>query len=95
MTLGVGAWLVIDMQASAGVMIGATILLGRALQPVEHLIGGWRALVDARGAWRRLSERAERTPRGAARRAARTAGRIDVERLTFSFGPSRRRSSRT
>ena len=56
-TLGVGAWLVIDLQASAGVMIGATILLGRALQPVEHLIGGWRALVGARGAWRRLGER--------------------------------------
>ena len=58
--LGVGAWLVIDMQASAGVMIAATILLSRALQPVEHLISGWRTLLDARGAWRRLEERPTR-----------------------------------
>jgi ABC-type protease/lipase transport system fused ATPase/permease subunit len=64
-------------------------LLGRALQPVEHLIGGWRALVDARGAWRRLGER--RTTASAAPRVALPApsGRIDVERLTFSFAPSR------
>jgi PrtD family type I secretion system ABC transporter len=88
-TLGVGAWLVIDMQASAGVMIGATILLGRALQPVEHLIGGWRGLIDARGAWRRLTER--RTTATAAPRVALPAptGRIDVERVTFAFAPSR------
>jgi len=34
--LGIGAWLVIDSGASPGIMIAATILLGRALQPVEH-----------------------------------------------------------
>jgi len=55
--LGLGAWLVIDKQASAGVMVAGTILLGRALQHVEHLIGGWRALIDARGAWHRLGQR--------------------------------------
>ncbi len=54
--LGIGAWLVIGADASPGIMVAATILLGRALQPVEHLIGGWKQLVDARGAWRRLSE---------------------------------------
>jgi PrtD family type I secretion system ABC transporter len=84
-TLGIGAWLVIDLQASAGVMIAATILLGRALQPVEHLIGGWRVLVDARGAWRRLA--AERAGAAGSARVALPAptGRIDVERLTFAF----------
>ena len=35
-------------------MMAATIILGRALSPVEMLIGGWRGLVDARGAWARL-----------------------------------------
>ena len=38
-------------------MIAATILLSRALQPVESLISGWRTLLEARGAWTRLEER--------------------------------------
>src|SRR5262249_52440320 len=60
--LAVGAWLVVDTQASAGIMVAATILLSRALQPVEYLISGWRVLLDARGAWRRLNERSAAAP---------------------------------
>ena len=45
--------------ASPGIMIAATLLLGRALQPVEHLIAGWKALVEVRGCLaRRLQRRA-------------------------------------
>src|SRR6185295_3851543 len=46
--LALGAWLVIDAHASPGIMVAATILLGRALQTVEQLIGGWKTLVAAR-----------------------------------------------
>ena len=56
--LALGAWLVIDARSSAGIMIAATILLGRALQPVEQLISGWKTLVEARTAWSRLRQRA-------------------------------------
>lgn len=89
LTLGIGAWLVIDRQASAGVMIAATILLGRALQPVEHLIGGWRVLVDARGAWRRLGQR--QVGRSTESRVALPppAGQLDVDRLVYSLAPGR------
>jgi PrtD family type I secretion system ABC transporter len=87
--LGVGAWLVVDMQASAGVMIAATILLSRALQPVEHLIGGWRSLIDARGAWRRLSERTAGEQNGKKVALPAPTGRIDVERVAYTFAPSR------
>jgi PrtD family type I secretion system ABC transporter len=52
--LALGAYIVLDQQVTAGVMIAATILLGRALAPVEQLVAGWRALVEARAAWRRL-----------------------------------------
>ena len=87
--LGVGAWLVIDMQASSGVMIAATILLSRALQPVEHLIGGWRAMVDARGAWQRLGDRSADLPSEPDVALPTPKGRIEVERLFYTFSASR------
>jgi PrtD family type I secretion system ABC transporter len=54
--LALGAWLVINGEASAGVMIATTTLLGRALAPVEQLVGSWRVLVEARVAGKRLAE---------------------------------------
>ena len=53
--LAVGAYLVITGQASPGVTIACTILLGRALQPVEQVVGSWKVLVEARAAFARLT----------------------------------------
>ncbi|SRR5579883_841757 len=52
--LGLGAYLVIERTASSGAMFAASLLLGRALQPVEQITGTWRTLVSVRGAVRRL-----------------------------------------
>ncbi|HEV7476591.1 MAG TPA: type I secretion system permease/ATPase [Burkholderiales bacterium] len=60
--LGAGAWLVISQNLSSGVMIACTIILGRALAPVEMLVGSWRSLVDVRGAWLRLTKLFESRP---------------------------------
>jgi PrtD family type I secretion system ABC transporter len=57
--LALGAYLVLSQQASAGIMIATTILLGRAVQPVEQLVGSWRMLTDGRAAYTRLSELAK------------------------------------
>lgn len=54
--LALGAYLVIGGEASAGVMIATTTLLGRALAPVELIVGSWRVLAEGRAAFRRLSE---------------------------------------
>ena len=54
--LAAGAWLTIEQHATTGVMIAATIILGRALAPVEALIAGWKSLVEARGAYDRLAK---------------------------------------
>jgi ATP-binding cassette, subfamily C, type I secretion system permease/ATPase len=87
--LGIGAWLVVDAGASPGIMVAATILLGRALQPVEYLISGWKQLVDARGAWRRLSEPDALATREARLRLPAPAGRLELERVVFAHDVAR------
>ncbi|MBB3257050.1 ATP-binding cassette subfamily C exporter for protease/lipase [Paraburkholderia bannensis] len=52
--MATGAWLVISGHASAGAMLATTILLGKALAPIEQLIGSWKQLGELREAWRRL-----------------------------------------
>ena len=54
--LGLGAYLVINQEATAGVIIASSILVSRALAPVELAIANWKGFVAARQARRRLSE---------------------------------------
>jgi len=54
--LGLGAWLVLDSRVTPGIMIGATILFGRAMAPVEALIGNWSGLATAWNAYARLNQ---------------------------------------
>jgi PrtD family type I secretion system ABC transporter len=54
--LGIGAWLVIEQQATAGIMITASILSGRALAPVDQAIANWKGFTAARQGWQRLNK---------------------------------------
>ncbi|MEI8158530.1 MAG: type I secretion system permease/ATPase [Burkholderiales bacterium] len=54
LSLGAGALLVIDGQLSPGAMIAANVLMGRALAPIDQLVGTWRGFVSTRSAFARL-----------------------------------------
>jgi hypothetical protein len=69
--LGVGAWLVTLGQLTAGGMIAASIILGRALAPVEQGIGAWRGFTSAREAHGRITACSSRCPPLPSHRAAR------------------------
>ena len=54
--LGLGAYLVLQQQATAGIIIASSIIVARALAPVELAVANWRGFVAARQSWRRLSD---------------------------------------
>ena len=54
--LGIGAYLVVADKASGGIMIASSIMMGRALAPVEIALGTWKQLVAARQGITRLRE---------------------------------------
>lgn len=60
--LGAGAYLVLEGQVSPGIMIAASIMMGRALQPVEMAVGHWKQVVGARTAYARLTRLFEQFP---------------------------------
>jgi ATP-binding cassette subfamily C protein len=54
--LGVGAYLVIHQEATAGIIIAGSILSARALAPVDLAIANWKGFVAARQSWQRLNK---------------------------------------
>ncbi|MDH0353089.1 type I secretion system permease/ATPase [Morganella sp. GD04133] len=53
--LGLGGWLALDNTISPGMMIAGSILLGRALSPVEQVTGVWKSAKESRLAYQRLT----------------------------------------
>jgi PrtD family type I secretion system ABC transporter len=83
--LGLGAYLVLGNQLTAGGMIAGSILLGRALAPVEQSLGSWRSFANARAAWRRLRALAETCPAEPKRmRLPEPAGVLSLQDVWFS-----------
>ena len=60
--LGLGAWLVLRGELSSGAMIAGSILMGRALAPIEQAVGGWPLVSRAREGHARLADLLSRTP---------------------------------
>lgn len=60
--LAAGAWLVLQGKLTPGAMIASSIVMGRALAPIEQIVGGWALVQRAQDGWRRLGELLSRRP---------------------------------
>jgi len=83
--LGLGAYLVIGGEASAGIIIASSIMLARALQPIDVAIANWRSSAGARQSYRRLNKllRAA-SPRPTQLALPRPRHRMSVEDLAIA-----------
>ncbi|NQV21457.1 MAG: ATP-binding cassette domain-containing protein, partial [Rhodospirillales bacterium] len=84
LVMGVGAYLAISQEMSPGAMIAGSIIMGRALAPVEQAIGTWKGLVGARAAYFRIKELlAGTTADVASMPLPRPDGRLVATRATY------------
>lgn len=91
--LGLGAYLVLEGEMTPGAMIAGSILLGRALAPVEQAIGGWPLVQRARSGWRSLTHLFATTPEEAEPTALpRPRALLEVKEITV-FPPEQQRAT--
>jgi len=86
MILAVGALLVLNQEMTGGSMIAASIVMGRALAPIEVMIGAWKQLITARQSYRRLGQFLTLPRlRTSAIPLPEPIGKLSVERATYGF----------
>jgi ATP-binding cassette subfamily C exporter for protease/lipase len=83
LVLGAGALLVLDNKITSGMMIAASILVGRALAPVQQVIGVWKSWSSVRSAFERLTKLLDANPdRPAGMALPQPEGTLTVEGVT-------------
>jgi PrtD family type I secretion system ABC transporter len=81
--MGIGAWLVIDHDMSAGALFAATMLTSRALVPIDQVVGVWRQLSQGWTAFNRLQTAFDAPSRPVAMAMPHPEGRLSVEHVSF------------
>lgn len=89
--LALGAYLVLNGQMSAGMIVAASIIVTRTLAPVEQVIGNWRNFVGARQAWKRLRDILALFPEEAGRIAIPAPKSTFAVEALFAGPPGERR----
>jgi len=80
--LGVGAWLAIEQLISPGVMMASSIMMGRALSPVQMVVGQWKRIVALRGSYARLQQIFANLPdQGVTADQPDPIGKLDVQQI--------------
>ncbi|MBK7900078.1 MAG: type I secretion system permease/ATPase [Azonexus sp.] len=86
--LAAGAYLVIDQHVTPGVMMATTLILGRALAPVEQLIAQWKLIGEARVAYRRLDAAfTSRAEKPKPLQLPPLKGEVVADRVSFGIRP--------
>ncbi|MFL5338252.1 MAG: ATP-binding cassette domain-containing protein, partial [Geminicoccaceae bacterium] len=81
--MGLGAWLVLRSELSPGAMLASSILVSKALAPVEQMVGTWKTVGGARDSWGRVRELlAAKVAPAAAVSLPPATGRLTVEQAT-------------
>ncbi|WP_415886111.1 type I secretion system permease/ATPase [Neptuniibacter sp. QD37_6] len=84
--MGVGAWLVLASEMTAGAMVAGSILLGRALAPVDQAMGSWKNAIAAKSAMTRLETLCEITkPAETGIQLPDPQGSVKIENMVFAY----------
>jgi ATP-binding cassette subfamily C protein len=82
LALGLGAWLAVEQQISGGAIFAASLLVSRALAPIELVMGAWKSIIQARNAHDTLVELFDEAgPTPVTTQLPDPKGRIDVEHV--------------
>ncbi len=89
--LGWGAFLALQGEITGGMVIAASIIAGRAFAPIEGSIEGWNSFLLTRGAFGRINQLLSNSALQFEKlRLPRPEGRLDVERLLYVPGGTKR-----
>ena len=88
--LCIGAWLVLQQEMTAGASIASSILMGRALAPIDQAIGAWRQIAVGYQSWQRLKAFVSGAPEIRRTELPPLRGALSVERLVFHMPNSER-----
>ena len=82
---GFGAWLTLKNESTAGIMISASIIMGRALAPIEQGMASWKQTIEARAAYKRLSALTQIPQDAKTTDLPVPKGKLDVEGATLAL----------
>ena len=90
-SLGLGAYLAIEQKISAGAIFAASLLVTRALAPIEQVLGAWKGVIQSRGAYNSLKDLFAKAGSDDTRtRLPQLEGHLRLERISV-VSPSRDR----
>lgn len=81
---GVGAWLVLKNECTPGVMIASSIIMGRALAPIDQGMATWKQTIEARAAYNRLNDLIKNAKKANHMLLPDPVGKLDVEGATIA-----------